>query len=118
MSFPKFTATSYDFTEYAPGKNYIGGEWVDAASGESIRLDDAYSDDRFNPSVDKELEYRTRSILCLPVKNRAGSVFAVAQLLNRKDGRPFDDEDEEKYRSFLDSIGLILETLEKLLVKH
>ncbi len=89
-----------------------------AANGESIRLDDAYSDSRFNPSVDKELGYRTRSILCLPVKNRAGSVFAVAQLLNRKDGRPFDDEDEEKYKSFLDSIGLILETLEELLVKH
>jgi putative ABC transport system ATP-binding protein len=89
-----------------------------AASGESIRVDDAYADQRFNPSVDKELGYRTQTILCLPVKNRAGSVFAVAQLLNRKDGRPFDDEDEEKYRSFLDSIGLILETLEKLLVNH
>lgn len=86
-----------------------------AASGKSIRLDDAYADPRFNSSVDKELGYRTRSILCLPVTNRAGTVFAVAQLLNRRDGRAFDNDDENRYGSFLDSISLILETLDKLL---
>ncbi|HMB60114.1 MAG TPA: ATP-binding cassette domain-containing protein [Xanthomonadales bacterium] len=86
-----------------------------ASSGTAIRVDDAYQDPRFNPAVDKELGYRTRSILCLPVKNRAGSVFAVAQLLNRRDNKPFDEEDEGRYRSFLDSISLILETLQELL---
>jgi GAF domain-containing protein len=86
-----------------------------AASGEPVKVDDAYSEPRFNPSVDRALGYRTRSILCLPVKNRAGTVFAVAQLLNRRDGQPFDSEDEARYRSFLNSISLILETLQKLL---
>jgi putative ABC transport system ATP-binding protein len=86
-----------------------------AASGEAIRVDDAYADPRFNPDVDRQLGYRTRSILCLPVKDRHGSVFAVAQLLNRRDGRPFDAADEARYRHFVESIGLVLETLQKLL---
>lgn len=86
-----------------------------ATSGEAIRVDDAYADARFNPEVDKKLGYRTRSILCLPVKNSAGEVFAVAQLLNRRDGQPFDEHDEARYREFLGSIGLVLETLEQLL---
>ncbi len=89
-----------------------------AQSGEAIRVDDAYEDARFNPSVDKKLGYRTRSILCLPVKNRDGQVFAVAQLLNRRDGQPFDEDDESKYRRFLDSISLILETLDQLLASR
>jgi len=86
-----------------------------AASGEATRIDDAYQDARFNPSVDQKLGYRTRSILCLPVKDREGRVFAVAQLLNRQDGQPFDHGDEARYASFLQSISLILETLEHLL---
>lgn len=86
-----------------------------AASGESIRVDDAYEDSRFNPEIDKKLGFHTRSILCLPVKNLDGKVFAVAQLLNRKDGKPFDDRDEARYQEFLASIGVVLQTLEHLL---
>ncbi len=86
-----------------------------ATTGEAIRVDDAYADPRFNPDVDKQMGYRTRSILCLPVKNSAGRVFAVAQLLNRRDGQPFDASDEARYKEFLQSIGLVLETLEQLL---
>jgi len=85
-----------------------------AVSGESIRVDDAYADPRFNPDVDKQLNYRTKSILCLPVKNAQGKVFAVAQLLNRRDGQPFDASDEARYQDFLDSIRVVLQTLEQL----
>jgi putative ABC transport system ATP-binding protein len=85
-----------------------------AESGDVIRVDDAYSDPRFNPRVDAQLGFRTRSILCLPLKNRGGSVFAVAQLLNRRDGQPFQADDERKFRAFVESIGVILETLEAL----
>ena len=85
-----------------------------AASGESIRVDDPYADPRFNPEVDKRLGFTTRSLLALPIKNRAGDVFAVAQLLNRVDGQPFDDEDERRFEEFVDSVGVVLETLKIL----
>ena len=81
-----------------------------AASGEAIRIEDAYSDPRFNREVDRQTGFTTRSILCLPVKNTAGEVFAVAQLLNRKDGQPFDLEDERRFSGFIESIGVIFET--------
>ena len=85
-----------------------------AQSGQAINIADAYADTRFNPEVDKQTGYRTRSILSLPVKNQLGEVFAVAQLLNRKDGQPFDQEDEARFANFIVSTGVIFETLEGL----
>jgi len=87
-----------------------------AQSGQVISIPDAYADERFNPDVDKQTGYRTRSILCLPIKNLQGDVFAVAQLLNRKDGKPFDLDDEARFAHFIESIGVIFETLEGLSV--
>ncbi len=81
-----------------------------AMSGEAIRIDDAYSDSRFNRDVDKRTGFHTRSILSLPVKNTDGEVFAVAQLLNRKDGHPFNADDERRFASFMQSIGVIFQT--------
>jgi putative ABC transport system ATP-binding protein len=81
-----------------------------ARSGEAIRIEDAYADSRFNPEVDKQTGFRTRSILCLPVKNMDGEVFAVAQLLNRRDEQPFDATDEQRFSEFIQSIGVIFET--------
>jgi len=85
-----------------------------AQSGETIRIDDAYADPRFNQDVDRQTGYRTRSILSLPVTNRSGKVFAVAQLLNRKDGKPFDENDEHRFAQFTQSTGVILETLQEM----
>jgi len=85
-----------------------------AATGESIRIDDAYEDPRFNRDIDKRTGYRTRSILSIPLRDQAGRLFAVTQLLNRRDGLPFDDEDERKFAEFAGSLAVILETLHNL----
>jgi putative ABC transport system ATP-binding protein len=82
-----------------------------AASGGSVRVDDAYADPRFNPDVDRQTGFRTRSILCLPLHNTHGEIFAVTQLLNRRDGRPFDENDERRFAEFAASLGLLLESL-------
>jgi len=81
-----------------------------ASSGEGVRVEDAYSDPRFNRAVDQETGFRTHSVLCLPVRDGEGRVCAVAQLLNRRDGKPFDGSDELRFTEFLDSIGTILGT--------
>ena len=85
-----------------------------AKTGKSIRIDDAYADSRFNQDVDRQTGYRTRSILSLPVTDQSGHVFAVAQLLNRRDGKPFDENDEKRFADFTRSTGLILETLQEM----
>ncbi len=94
----------------------LGSGLVGAAAqtGQPIRIDDAYADARFNRDVDRQTGFRTRSVISLPIKNQEGRVFAVAQLLNRKDGQPFNADDEERFGSFIASLGVILETLQGL----
>jgi len=79
-----------------------------AQTGQGVRIDDAYEDPRFHSGVDEETGFRTRGVLCLPIRDADGEVFAVAQLLNRRDGKPFDAGDEVRFADFLASIGVIL----------
>lgn len=62
-------------------------------TGETINLPDAYSDERFNREFDKKTGFRTRSILCVPMKNMHGEILGAVQVLNKKSG-PFCDDDE------------------------
>lgn len=71
-----------------------------AATGEPILLHDAYSDERFDRSLDQASGYRTRSMLCAPIKNRSGRVVGVLQLLNKLHGS-FGERDLR----FLDAIS-------------
>lgn len=59
-----------------------------------INIEDAYKDQRFNPEVDKETQYRTKSILCMPLITREGKIIGVTQVLNKKTG--FFTEYDEK----------------------
>lgn len=85
-----------------------------ARSGKPIRIDDAYADSRFNSEIDNQTGFKTQSILCLPIRDQSGEVFAVTQLLNRTDGKPFDDDDEVRFAEFAGSLGLILEALHRI----
>ena len=72
--------------------------WV-AREGTSVRLDNAYDDARFEPDIDKRLGFTTRQLLCLPIRNEAGAVIGVLQLLNK--GESFTDDDE----AFIDALS-------------
>ncbi|MFZ1976886.1 MAG: ATP-binding protein [Bacteroidota bacterium] len=63
-----------------------------AEKGETIIIPDTYADPRFNPDIDKQSGYRTRNMLCMPMKNKDGKLIGVFQLLNKKEG-VFDAED-------------------------
>jgi adenylate cyclase len=56
-------------------------------SGEPLIIDDAYSDARFNRSVDEQTGFTTHNILCVPIKTVKGEIIGVAQTLNKKSGR-------------------------------
>jgi HD-GYP domain-containing protein (c-di-GMP phosphodiesterase class II) len=60
-----------------------------ALSGEIVRISDAYllgetSPYRFDSSFDKRTGYRTKSVLCVPMRNYRDEVVGVIQLINRK----------------------------------
>lgn len=88
-----------------PGEGIAG--WV-AKTGKSINIRDAYSDPRFNPEVDARTGYQTRSILCQPIRNQAGQIIGVVQVLNRIDG-PFTPEDENLLSAIASQAGIALE---------
>ena len=62
------------------GAGIVGASIV---NNEIIRIDDPYQDKRFNPEVDKETGYVTKSILCMPVTNTQGNVIGAYQAINK-----------------------------------
>jgi sigma-B regulation protein RsbU (phosphoserine phosphatase) len=79
-----------------------------AQTGEIVLIPDAYADPRFNPDVDKRTGYRTRSILCLPIRNKAGKIIATLQLLNKKQG-VFTQENADAILTLSGHMALALE---------
>jgi len=77
-------------------------------TGETINLKDAYTDDRFNKDVDSHTGYHTRSVLCMPLYNRAGSRSGVIQLLNKNNG-DFVEEDETFLQTFGNNASVFIE---------
>lgn len=76
--------------------------------GEYLVIDDAYQDPRFNQAVDEETGYVTKRILAIPVRNRAGQVIGVGEVLNRRDG-PFSHVDAAVLQAFTTHIAGAIE---------
>jgi putative ABC transport system ATP-binding protein len=85
-----------------------------ATTGATLNIADAYESPLFNREVDQRTGYRTRSILCVPITDKQGQVFAVAQLLNRAGGGAFEENDERQLRNFASSLGVVLESWWKM----
>ena len=66
---------------------------------ESVNIRDAYKDSRFNPEVDKQTGYVTKTILCMPITTMNGEVIGVTQMINKKNGI-FTGDDEQLLSSF------------------
>jgi adenylate cyclase len=74
---------------------------------EGIIIDDAYTDPRFNRTIDADTGYVTRNLLCAPILTPAREVIGVLQVLNKKDG-PFDREDLELLTSMTAQCAMTL----------
>lgn len=72
-----------------------------AATGDTLSIPDAYLDQRFNPEFDEKTGYRTKTILCMPMRNKDQKIIGVIQLLNKLNG-PFTPEDE----NFINALSL------------
>lgn len=86
-----------------------------AGGGETMNIADPHHHPDFNPEVDRRTGYRTRSILAMPIKSRGGAVVGVVQVLNKVDQDVFTTADEKTLENFAPSLGIILETCERML---
>ena len=97
-----------------------------AASGEVVEIDDLYEIDHnlpysFNRTFDDRDGYRSKSMLAFPLKNFAGDVVGVVQLLNHIDGTndlgdpsyaPFPMSFVDDMKSLMTVLGSVVEQAE------
>lgn len=77
-------------------------------TGEPLNIPDAYNDSRFNPDIDKETGYRTKTILCMPIKNNNQEIIGAFQVLNKLNG-VFTKGDEDLLAAIGGSASIALE---------
>jgi len=93
--------------------------WV-AKNDQIVNIPNAYNDPRFDSSMDSLLGFKTKNILCGPLKNFHGKLVGVIQLINKKDGI-FDEKDESLFKAFSYQTAIAVENLQlyqKLLDDH
>jgi len=84
--------------------------WV-AKTGKAELIADTTEDVRFaegpGPAIHDETGFQTKSILCVPMRARNETV-GVVELINRADGKPFDDNDLTTLSVFADDAAAAL----------
>lgn len=71
-----------------------------ASTGNLLNIKDAYSHPMFYRGIDDSTGFRTRNILCFPIKNETDNVLGVAQLCNKMNGPYFTTFDEDVASAF------------------
>ena len=70
------------------GKGIVG--WV-AKKGKPLLIPDVYADPRFDRSIDESTGFKTKSMICVPLKIR-NEVIGVIQVINHGDDEPFTED--------------------------
>ncbi|KAJ3118903.1 hypothetical protein HDU96_006554 [Phlyctochytrium bullatum] len=73
----------------------------------------AYLDSRFNRTIDMKTGFKTRNILCMPMRNTQGEIIGVTQIINKlPETSTFSKEDELLLMAF-SALGKAAVTIEK-----
>lgn len=79
-----------------PDAYQVRAEWRNV-DGSFRRLNDdsILQDERFNRDIDVQTGYRTKALLCMPIKDASGDVIGVAQVINKLNFERFSENDEK-----------------------
>lgn len=78
-----------------------------AQKGRPILVPDVDQDKRFTNRIDAHTGFKTRSVVCVPIKHK-GRLIGVLEVLNKRVGS-FDDEDVELLTVVSNQIGIAME---------
>lgn len=81
--------------------------WV-AVHGVPQIVPDVLKDSRFYSQIDKTTGFKTRSILAAPLKVK-DKLIGVAEVINRKDSKAFDNDDVELFSTFCRQVAMAIE---------
>uniref|UniRef100_A0A8C2ZCX2 Phosphodiesterase n=1 Tax=Cyclopterus lumpus TaxID=8103 RepID=A0A8C2ZCX2_CYCLU len=79
-----------------------------ATTGQVLNIKDAYSHPLFYRGVDDSTGFKTRNILCFPIKDENNEVIGVAELVNKMNGPWFNRFDEDLATAFSIYCGISL----------
>ncbi len=79
-----------------------------ATTGETVNIKNAYESEYFNKDIDLETGYKTKNILCMPIRNLSHQIVGVFQVLNKNNG-DFTQKDEDLLVAIGSSAGIALE---------
>jgi GAF domain-containing protein len=75
--------------------------------GESVRVSNLEKQEGTHKEVDAETGFVTHSILCVPVKSeQRQEVVGALEVLNKRNGKEFDDDDEEMLNEIADHLRM------------
>ncbi|MBU0631079.1 HD domain-containing protein [bacterium] len=89
----------YLWTKVAHGLDHVTIPIDSGVVGEAVInnkrliIDDAYNDERFNPEIDKQTGYKTKTLLVIPMHNSEGEIIGAFQVVNKLDGKLFTNDD-------------------------
>ena len=75
---------------------------------EGVIIHDAYKDERFNKAVDVRTGFRTKSILCAPLRTVNGEEIGVSQILNKIDGE-FEQDDLDMLEAMTEQAAIAIQ---------
>ncbi len=79
-----------------------------AMTGETVNIKNAYESEYFNKDIDLQTGYKTKNILCMPIRNLSHQIVGVFQVLNKIEG-DFTQKDEDLLIAIGSSAGIALE---------
>jgi Nif-specific regulatory protein len=80
-------------------------------SGQPLRVDAVTEADQIDHQVDAETGYRTKTLLCVPLRGRAGELFGAFELVNKHSGE-FTPEDEAGLEELAGHAAIALENIQ------
>lgn len=87
----------------------VGIAGIVAQTKKSLNIANVHEDLRFNREFDQTTKFSTRSILCIPLIGSEGKLIGVLEVLNKKSGEIFNDEDENLLSAFAIHVVVALE---------
>jgi putative nucleotidyltransferase with HDIG domain len=80
-----------------------------AETGDIINASDAWELPYFSRKFDLKYNFRTKAVLCMPIKNRIGKRIGVIQVINKIGGGSFDIDDEKLLKGLVSQVAIALE---------
>jgi sigma-B regulation protein RsbU (phosphoserine phosphatase) len=79
-----------------------------AQEGKPLLIEDVYTHPKFYRGADEATGYRTKSMIAVPLKV-GDRITGVAQVINRLDGKPFDEDDLELFIALCGMAAIAIE---------